>query len=128
MGTQRKAARRKRESKADKCHAWAVVWTISMSKSHVISLQCTYMEEVRTMLQIQACCAEDFSTATHRGPTKALDGHNPHKMMDDVKPDLADLRVFGALCAIIGQSRRLKNRVWAVGWAASVNGAHVIVT
>ena len=92
----------------------------------MISLQCTYMEEVRTMLQIQACCAEDLSTATYRTPTKALDGHIPYKMMCYAKPDLANLRVFGARCAIIGQSGRLKNRARTLGWAASISGSHII--
>lgn len=89
---------RKGKSNADKCHAWAVGWAISITKAQVISLQCTYMEEVPTMLQIQAWCAEDFSTAMYMTATKALDGHTPYKMMYD-----ADLRMFGALCAIIGQ-------------------------
>lgn len=46
----------------------------------------------------------NFSIATYttyRMLTKALDRRTPYKMMYDVKSDLADLRVFGVLCAIV---------------------------
>ena len=60
------------------------------------------------MLPIWANWAEAFSTATHRTPTKALDGRTPYEMMYDVKPDLADLHGFGALCAIVGPREKSK--------------------
>ena len=48
--------------------------------------------------------SEAFSTATHRTLTKALDGRTLYKVVCDVKPDCADLRVFSVLCAIISTS------------------------
>ena len=45
--------------------------------------------------------AEAFNTATYirrRTPTCALEGRTPHEMVYDVKPDLANLRAFGAPC------------------------------
>ena len=48
--------------------------------------------------------AEAYNTATYvrnRTLTSALDGRTPYEMVYGVKPDLADLRAFGALCAIV---------------------------
>ena len=55
--------------------------------------------------------AEAYRTATYvrnRTPTKALDGRTPYEMLYDVKPDLADLRAFGAPCAIVNPSEKLR--------------------
>ena len=52
----------------------------------------------------KALWAEVFSVATYvrnRSPTSALKGSTPYKMVYDVKPDLANLRAFGAPCAIV---------------------------
>ena len=74
--------------------------------------------------------AEAFSTATYirnMALTKALDGRTRLKMSyDDVKPDLANLRAFGAPCAIVGPSEELKKRAGTVGWASIIGGAHVM--
>ncbi|SRR5258706_2686660 len=59
--------------------------------------------------------AEAFSTVTYirnRMLTKALDP--------------ANLRACGAPCAIVALSEKLKKCAWAVGWATSISGAHVI--
>ncbi len=82
-----KAARKKGKSKADKCCTWALGWAISINEAYVMSMQCTYMEEVCAVLPIQACWVEAFSTAT---PTKALDGCACYEMMFNVKLDLMD--------------------------------------
>jgi len=55
--------------------------------------------------------AEAFSTATYlrnRTPTRALDGLTPFELLYGMKPDLADLRAFGAPCAIAEPSAKLK--------------------
>ncbi len=100
-----KAARRKEKSKADKRCTWALGWAISINEAYVMSMQCTYMEEVCAMLPIRACWVEAFSTAT---PTKALDGRTCYEMMFNTKLDLTDLHVFGVLCAIVRLSKKLK--------------------
>ena len=59
-----------------------------------------------------------FSTVTYIGnrtPAKALDGRTYYEMLYDVKLDLASLHAFGVLCAIVGQSEKLKKRAWTVG-------------
>ena len=60
---------------------------------------------VRTMLHNsgppKTLWAEAFNTVTYiqnRTPTSALGGRTPHEMVYDVKPDLANLRAFGAPC------------------------------
>ena len=73
--------------------------------------------------------AEAFSTATYIAngkSTKALDGRAYYEMLYDVKLDLADLRAFGASCAIVGPSEILKKRAWTVGRATSISGAHTV--
>ena len=55
--------------------------------------------------------AEAFRTATYvrnRTPTKALDGRTPYEMLYKVTPDLAELRAFGAPCAIVSPSEKLR--------------------
>src|SRR6267154_1452795 len=55
--------------------------------------------------------AEAFSTATHvhnRIPTRALDGLTPHEVLYSTKPDVTDLRAFGAPCAIVEPAEKLK--------------------
>ena len=62
--------------------------------------------------------AEAFSIATYIGnrtATKALDARTHYDMLYDVKLDLANLRAFGAPCAIVGPSEKLKKPVWTVG-------------
>ncbi|SRR5258706_9076721 len=59
-------------------------------------------------------------------PTEALDGRTCYEMLYDVKPDLANLRVFGAACAIVGPSEKLEQHAWTVGWTTSISGAHVM--
>jgi hypothetical protein len=52
-----------------------------------------------------------FNTATYvrnRTLTSALDGRTPYDMAYGVKPDLADLRAFGAPCAIVEPGAKLK--------------------
>ena len=54
---------------------------------------------------------EAFSTATYlcnRTPTRALDRLTPFELLYSMKPDLADLWAFGALCAIAEPSAKLK--------------------
>ena len=70
-----------------------------------------------------------FSTVTYLGnrtPAKALDGRTYYEMLYDVKLELASLRAFSVLCAIVGQSEKLKKRAWTVGRATSIRGAHVV--
>ena len=57
--------------------------------------------------------AEAFSTATYirkRTQTKALAGGTRYEMLYNVKPDLAELRAFGAPYAIVGLSEILEKR------------------
>jgi len=59
----------------------------------------------------QILWAEAFSIATYlcnRTPTRALDGLTPFELLYGMKPDLADLRTFGAPCMIAELSTRLK--------------------
>ena len=59
----------------------------------------------------QKLWAEAFSTATYlrnRTPTRVLDGLTPFELLYGVKPDPADLRAFGAPCAIVEPSAKLK--------------------
>ena len=52
---------------------------------------------------LQKLWVEAFSTATYlcnRTPMRALDGLTPFELLYGMKPDLADLRTFGAPCAI----------------------------
>ena len=74
--------------------------------------------------------AEAFSTATYIGnrtPPKALDGRTYYEMLYDVKLELlANLRAFGAPCAIARLSDELKKPTWTVGWATSISGAYVM--
>jgi len=54
---------------------------------------------------------EAFSTATYlrnRTPTRALDGLTSFELLYGMKPDLVDLRAFGAPCAIAKLSAKLK--------------------
>jgi len=54
---------------------------------------------------------EAFSMATYlrnRMPMRALDGLTPFELLYGMKPDLADLRAFGALCVIAEPSAKLK--------------------
>ena len=53
--------------------------------------------------------AEAFSTATYvrnRTPTRTLSGRTPCEVLYGARPDLGDLRTFGAPCAIVGPSVR----------------------
>ena len=55
--------------------------------------------------------AEVFSTVTYvhnRTPMKALAGLTPYEVLHGTKPDLADLRAFSALCAIVELVAKLK--------------------
>jgi transposase InsO family protein len=55
--------------------------------------------------------AEAFSTATYvhnRTPTKALGGLTPFEVLYGMKPDVRDLRAFGAPCAVVEPSEKLK--------------------
>ena len=55
--------------------------------------------------------AEAYNTVMYvrnRTLTSALDGQTPYKMVYGVKPDLADLRAFGVLCAIVEPGMKLK--------------------
>jgi len=59
----------------------------------------------------QILWAEAFSTATYlrnRTLTRALDGLTPFELLYGMKPDLADLHMFGAPCTIAEPSARLK--------------------
>ena len=52
----------------------------------------------------------NISTATYvrnRTLTNASDGRTPYDMVYGAKPDLADLRAFGAPCAIVEPGARL---------------------
>ena len=49
-------------------------------------------------------------TFTKRTPTKALDGRTRYEMLYNVKPDIADLRAFGAPHAIVGPREKLEKR------------------
>ena len=55
--------------------------------------------------------AEAFSTAMYmhnRMLTKALDRLTPYEVLHGMKPDLADLCAFGALCTIVEPAAKLK--------------------
>jgi len=59
----------------------------------------------------QILWAEAFSIVTYlrnRTPTRALDGLTPFELLYSMKPDLVDLRTFGAPCTIAEPSARLK--------------------
>jgi len=58
--------------------------------------------------------AEAFSMATcvqNRTPTGALEGRTPYEMVYDVKPDLADLRAFGAIVEPSEKVEKFDDRV-----------------
>ena len=93
-----------------------------------------HTSDVRAMLHYlgipKSILVEAFSTATYirnRTLTKVLDGRKRYEMLyDDVKPDLANLRTFGAPCAIVGPSEELKKHARTVTWATSIGGEHVM--
>ena len=72
---------------------------------------------------------EAFGTATYIGNrtlVKALDGRTYHERLYNVKLDPATLRAFGALCAILEPSEKLKKCAWTMGWATSISRAHAV--
>ena len=72
---------------------------------------------------------EAFGTAMYIGNrtlAKAPDGRTYHERMYDAKLDPVSLRAFGAPCAIVRPSEKSKKRVWTVGWATSISGAHAM--
>ena len=55
--------------------------------------------------------AEAFSTATYvhnRTPTTALGGLTPYEVLYETRPNISDLRAFGAPCAIVQPAVKLK--------------------
>lgn len=78
---------------------------------HVIGI---LTNSARTMLHIsnlpKALWAEAYATATYtcnRTPTKALGGRTPYEAPYGSPPDVADLRAFGALCAVVEAAAKL---------------------
>ena len=79
----------------------------------------------------QKLWAEAFSTATYlrnRTPTRVLDGLTPFELLYGVKPDLADLRAFGAPCAIAEPSAKLKKLPGFAFLSGISTGVAVIVS
>lgn len=55
--------------------------------------------------------AEAYNTATfvrNRSLTAALEGRTPYEIVRGTKPDVSDLRAFGAPCAVVKAKEKLK--------------------